>query len=304
MNTKKIFIFGILTFVIFSMLTTEDVLLYPEETQKGYSIFHETMVDMTWQEVEKAAADGAVILMTTAVIEQHGPHMTCGIDTYLGYLMCKLTRQSLESRGIKTLIAPPLYWGINSVSHIFPGTFSLRPETMKALMHDIFASLKNMGFKNIYNINAHGDSLHIRPAIEAVIDARESLDLNAFYLLSEEDAQRMGIQDKVPPFFLIHEFPSEDEPAQEYLDLHAGGYETSFVAAYFPDMVDMEMAKTLPLTKVTPQNLGEWRTDTLKITPQGYLGDPASTDIAWGKEAMEEICRMMADAIEKNLKKK
>ena len=273
----------------------------PEETQ-GYSIFHETMVDMTWQEVKKAAEEGAVILMTTAVIEQHGPHMTCGIDTYLGYLLCKQTRQLLESRGIKTLIAPPFYWGVNSVSHIFPGTFTVRPETMKALLHDIFSSLKNMGFKNIYNINAHGDSLHIRPAIEAVIDARESLGLNAYYLVSEDDAKRMGIQDNIPPFFLIHEFPAEDEEPSEYLDLHAGGFETSLVAAYFPEMVNMEMAQTLPPTKVSAQNIGEWRTDTLKITPLGYLGDPAKTDPAWGKKFIRELCRMMADAIHKNLK--
>ncbi|NIM90662.1 MAG: hypothetical protein GTO17_06900 [Candidatus Aminicenantes bacterium] len=28
-------------------------------TSEGYSIFHETMVDMTWQEVEKAAKGGS-----------------------------------------------------------------------------------------------------------------------------------------------------------------------------------------------------------------------------------------------------
>ena len=106
----------------------------------GYSIFHETMVDMTWPEVEKAARDGAVVLMTTAVIEEHGPHMSCGIDTYLGYLMCKITRRELEARGVKAVIAPPFYWGINVSSHVFPGTFTVRPETMKALLHDLLAS--------------------------------------------------------------------------------------------------------------------------------------------------------------------
>ena len=35
----------------------------------GYSIFHETMVDMNWPDVESAAEQGAVILLPTAVIE-------------------------------------------------------------------------------------------------------------------------------------------------------------------------------------------------------------------------------------------
>ncbi len=43
-------------------------------TSGGDSIFHEIMVDMTWRAVEKAAKVGAIVLMTTAVIEEHGPH--------------------------------------------------------------------------------------------------------------------------------------------------------------------------------------------------------------------------------------
>ena len=62
----------------------------------GYSIFHETMADMTWQEVEKAAQKGAVVLLAGAVIEEHGPHMVNGIDTYLGYMTCKIIRRELE----------------------------------------------------------------------------------------------------------------------------------------------------------------------------------------------------------------
>ena len=123
------------------------------------------MVDMTWQEVEKAAEEGAVILTTTAVVEQHGPHMNCGIDTYLGYLYCTHVQRELEARGVKALVAPPFFWGINSASHVFAGSFTVRPETMKALLHDIFASLKSMGFTDIVNINAHGDGADIRTAI-------------------------------------------------------------------------------------------------------------------------------------------
>ena len=112
----------------------------------GYSIFHETMVDMAWPDIEKAAKAGAVVLMATAVIEEHGPHMSCGTDTYLGYLLCKLTRRQLESKGVKAVIAPPFFWGVNSATHVFPGTFAIQPETAKVLLWDIFASLKSMGF--------------------------------------------------------------------------------------------------------------------------------------------------------------
>lgn len=265
-------------------------------TSSGYSIFHETMVDMTWPEVEKAAREGAIVLMTTAVVEEHGPHMSCGIDTYLGYLMCKLTRWELESRGIKAVIAPPFFWGVNRTSHVFPGTFTVRPETMKAVLHDMFASLKSMGFQDIFNINAHGDGLHIRTAVEAVVDAHESLGLNVRYLMSEEEAERAGLTGK-EPIFVVHKSPPMETEETEYLDLHAGAWETGVVAAFFPEEVDAKTARALEPTKVTVKELGEWVKDMKKVTPLGYLGDPAKYDAAAAKKNVEDSCRMMAEAI-------
>lgn len=272
-------------------------------TSGGYSIFHETMVDMTWPEIEKAAKEGAVILMTTAVIEEHGPHMSCGVDAYGGYLMCKLTRRELESRGIQTLIAPPFYWGINRASHVFPGTFTVRPETMKAMLQDMLASLKSMGFQNVFNINAHMDGLHIRTAVEAIVEAQKSLGLNVRYLMSEEDAKRAGLTGN-EPFFLIHKSPPAEAEPSEYLDLHAGAGETGFMAAFFPDQVNSKLAGTLQPTKVTINELGEWVNDMKKLTPLGYMGDPARFDAAKAKNEMEASCRMMADAIAAALGKK
>ncbi|MCJ7582652.1 MAG: creatininase family protein, partial [Candidatus Aminicenantes bacterium] len=87
MKTKKILCLGIIMTVLFPMISTKTAFSLPKQDQKGHSIFQETMADMTWQEVEKAAAEGAVILTNTSVIEEHGPHMDCGIDAYLGYQM-------------------------------------------------------------------------------------------------------------------------------------------------------------------------------------------------------------------------
>lgn len=269
----------------------------PPAAAGSFTIFQGTMADMTWPDVEKAARDGAIVLMTTAVIEEHGPHMTCGIDAYLGYLMCRLTHQELEGRGIKTVIAPPLYWGINRSSHVFAGTFTVRPETMKALLHDILASLKSMGFRDIFNINAHGDGLHIRTAIEGLIESRKNLNLNIRYLMSEEDAKRSGMTGN-EPFFLVHKTPPTGLGSQEYLDLHAGAWETGIVAAYFPEQVNVTVARTLEPTRVKRDRITEWINNMRKVTPQGYLGDPASFDARQAKTYMEANCRMMADAIE------
>ncbi|MCJ7679751.1 MAG: creatininase family protein [Candidatus Aminicenantes bacterium] len=269
----------------------------PTETKGGYSIFHETMVDMTWQQVEKAAADSAVILTNTDVIEEHGPHMSCGIDSYLGYLICKLTRRELEKKNVKTLIAPPFYWGINNSSHVFPGSFTVREETMIAVLYDMFNSLKNMGFTDIFNINSHGDGTHIRTALKAIIKAREELGLNIRYLMSDIDAKRSGLDKEAPPFLLIFKAPPWSGGDSKFMDLHAGAWETGAVAAFFPDVMDQTTARKQKATKVTADQLGEWVRDMKKVTPLGYLGDPAGFDAASGRKEIENICRGMAEAI-------
>jgi creatinine amidohydrolase len=271
-------------------------------SKQGDSIFAGTMVDMTWQEVEKAAQEGAVILTSTAVVEQHGPHMSCGIDTYLGYLYCTHVQKELESRGVKALVAPPFFWGINSASHVFPGSFTVRPETMKALLHDIFASLKSWGFTDIININAHGDGAHIRTALQAVIESRESLEINVRYAMPDWQAKTSGLSGK-EGFILTYKAPEFDITAMKYMDLHAGAYETGLVAAYFPDQVNEKVAKKQIATKVTMQELGEWVKDMRRVTPLGYLGDPANFDAERAKKDFEDECRGIADAVEAILKK-
>ena len=267
----------------------------------GYSIFHETMVDMNWPDVEKAAEQGAVILLPTAVIEEHGPHMSCGIDTYGAYLVCKLTRRELESRGIKTLIAPPFYWGINGTTHVFPGTFTVRKETMQALLHDILSSLKSWGFNDIFNLNFHGDGQHCITILESIIDARETLGLNAYCVLSEGEIMRYGLSGN-EPFIVSRKSPPSDEQPQEFLDIHAGADETGIVAAFFPDQVDTDLARALEPTRITYQQVAQWLTDARRITPLGYLGDPAGFDAEAAKEYLEADCKLLADSIEEQLK--
>lgn len=270
--------------------------------QGSYSIFQGTMADMTWIDVEKAASEGAVILLTTAVIEEHGPHMGCGIDTYLGYNTCKLVRRTLESKGIKTLIAPPFYWGINRTTKVFPGTFTVREETMKALLHDIFTSLKNMNFKDIYILNSHGDGLHITTGIEAVKESRESLKINIRYVLTDDDIKNLELKGD-EDYIAVYKSLPKKQTSQKGLDIHAGALETGLVAAFFPGLVDTAIAKVLRPTDITKENSGEWIRDARWATPLGYVGDPAKFDAEEAKKYWEASCKKMADSI-KNTREK
>ena len=118
---------------------------------------------MTWLEVERAARNGAVVLWGLGVIEEHGRHLPLGTDVYLPYATLKLARRRLTDRGVEALIAPPFYWGINNVTGSFPGSFTVRPDTMRALMLDVFSSLRKDGFEAIFCISGRATRCTTRP---------------------------------------------------------------------------------------------------------------------------------------------
>ncbi len=158
----------------------------------GYSIFEETMVDMTYPEVVKAATRGAVVLLPSGVVEQHGPHLPIGVDTYGSYLLAKLTRREMSRLGREALIAPPFYWGINKVTEGFPATFRTRHETAVMLLTDIFDTLIEDGFQNVFIVNHQGDAGHAKVQIE-VMQAQHAKGNNGIAWVEDEPtAKRHG----------------------------------------------------------------------------------------------------------------
>ena len=269
----------------------------------GYSIFHETIVDMRWPDVEKAAKAGAIIIVPTAVIEEHGPHMDLGVDTYLGYLRAKLVRRELERRGVRTVITPPFFWGINICTGSFPGSFTSRPEVMKEAFLDVLTSVNGWGFKRIFVLNWHGDAMQNGTLLQALEQA-QSWAINAAYVTTPFYAGRLGLTG-AEKHVIVENVPPPAGPPPQYLEVHADKGETGLMAYYYPELVDVAMAKTLKPTNLGPKELGTWRTGgevAKKITPQGYFGDPAAFDKEKAKAEFESGVKSAADVIESAVK--
>jgi creatinine amidohydrolase len=274
----------------------------PEVSTRGYSIFEGTMADMTYPQIEKAAKEKAIVLFPTGVIEEHGPAMPLGTDTYEAYINAKLVKAQLEKKGIQTLIAPPFYWGINSETGSFGGSFHSREETVISVLWDAMASLKRWGFENVFFVNQHNGADHIRAILRAVQKARVDTGIRAYFILDGGLAKRLGFTGK-EPYILIPK--STPQPPSKYVEVHAGGREMSMMWYYFPELVDLEIWKTLKSTDLTSQDLDVWRRgweEARKVMPQGFFGDPTTATLEGGKNSMEEIGKRFAELIEVFLK--
>lgn len=274
-------------------------------SEGGYSIFHETMVDMTFQEVEEAAKRGAILLWPMGVIEEHGPHLPLGTDIYGAYAGIKHAARLLKAQGKDVLVAPPMYWGINEATGAFGGSFSVRPATLKAIIDDVFASFRKDGFQTVYIIAGHGDRLHNQVIVEGVEAARSVTGMRAFVLLESAMVDRLALKGTEPHIVLVEEPPPPTEP-RRYVEVHAGANETSSLWYNFPALVRTEMLSTLPDTRLGPDDLAEWRKgwhNARTKTPLGYFGDPSSASLERGERQQLSRATRLANAILKHMER-
>ena len=270
----------------------------------GSSIFDETMVEMPWPEIEKAAEQDAIVLLPTGVIEEHGPHMGLGVDTLCSVLSCRLAKKNLEDLGIRALIAPPYYWGINNATGSFPGSFTVGKDTMKAVLYDILVCLRRWGFKYVFNLNWHGEETHIMAILEAIREARVASGVRAYSILRAFDVRRLKMAGD-EPYVLVQQVGFPPGPPPKYLEIHAESFETGLMAAYFPDHVDTELARTLKSTDLTVEDLMVWAKgwdEAKRVTPLGYFGDPSSFDPKAARAELERHTMSIATLIVRFLK--
>jgi creatinine amidohydrolase len=218
--------------------------------QSDLSIFTETMVEMTWEEVKLSAERGDSVLFPVAVVEAHGPHMDLSPDIYISYLFCRFLKKNLSEKGINTIIAPPYYWGINSATNKYPGSFTVRPETFKAMLFDIFSSLNEWGFSNVFIVNSHGDKQHTKVIGQSIDEIKQKLNMNVYSM----DNLDIFVENKPT-------FPEQRNDRFEP-DIHAGAIETATMWSFYPQKVKKDIALQLSPEK--------------RFDPLAYCGDPAS----------------------------
>jgi len=106
--------------------------------------------ELTWEDVANYLKTEDIVIFPVGSTEQHGPAGPLGLDSYAAIA---LVEDAAEEAGV--LVTPPLWFG-DSPHHLdFPGTISLRTETLAAVAKDVIRSLAKNGFKKIITVNGH-----------------------------------------------------------------------------------------------------------------------------------------------------
>ena len=116
---------------------------------------------MTWPEVETHLAQGVCALLPVGSVEQHGPMGLIGTD-----VICAAAIAERAAAQVGAIVAPALSYTPAPFNTSFPGTVSITPGLLRALVTQVCDGLLAQGFLGVFIVNGHGANLD--PIAQAV----------------------------------------------------------------------------------------------------------------------------------------
>jgi creatinine amidohydrolase len=108
----------------------------------------------TWPEVEAYLRQSAGLIIPIGSTEQHGPTGLIGTDAICAEVLAQAVGDATDA-----LVAPTINVGMALHHTAFPGSMSLRPSTLIALIQDYLRPLVGYGFTRFFFINGHGGNI-------------------------------------------------------------------------------------------------------------------------------------------------
>jgi creatinine amidohydrolase len=219
------------------------------------------------------AASGVAVVATGSV-EQHGGHLPLGTDAFAAASIAERVAARLDT--VAASLGPV---GVAHYHLSWPGTLSLRPATLGAVLVDVCGGLRGAGARRIVVVNWHeGNSPTLR--------------------LAADEAQRShGVQVVIAESHVITHtlYPEEMEFT------HAGSMETAAVLAYDASLVHLEDATEPSEREAGEMAHGLFRRpdvypvlrDFHQIAATGWYGRPERAT----PERAEQIAEAVADHV-------
>lgn len=233
--------------------------------------------EWTWQDFAAADLSGTIAVLPVAAIEQHGPHLPVGVDTFImeGYLR-RVVAQLPDN--IPVLFLPVQAVG-KSNEHIgFPGTLTLSAETVIRAWSEIGESVHRAGIRKLILVNSHGGNV-------------TSLDI-----VARDLRVRLGMLVVTASWHRFGHPEQAFSPHERTHGIHAGDAETSLMLAFRPELVRFDKAEDFVPSSVAIEQEFTWLRVTQPIgfgwtaqdvSRSGAMGNAAAATAAKGEAAAD-----------------
>jgi len=238
--------------------------------------------------------DEVVAVLPVAATEQHGPHLPLKVDTSIADGIVSAALAYLPESA-SSLFLPTQAIGFSPEHIRFPGTLTLKAETLIRLWTEIGESVAAAGVKKFVFFNAHGGQANFMDIVAR--DLRSRLGMLVFSVNWYGLPLRGPEGDDVNALF----------SAQEHrFGIHAGDVETSLMLALSPADVHMAQAQNFPSTSKARAAefaiLGNGKSAKLAWQMQDYnaagaVGNAAAATADKGLQVLQSAAKAFADLL-------
>ena len=244
---------------------------------------------LNWKQVDALPRDRTLLILPTAAIEQHGPHLPLATDTLINNVVLG---RALDLLPIDAPVyaLPPVCYGKSNEHLGFPGTLSVSSATFMAVLRDLGASVAATGFQRLVLFNTHGGNTSLVDVMAR--DLRAEFGLRTFTIFGSGGATFEGLN-----------------PQERTYGFHAGELETAYLLAATPELVDTSAYTVNYIASINDKKLlapengaANFAWLTRDIAPSGVMGDPRPATAAngelWLNAAAKRIAAVLQEILE------
>jgi creatinine amidohydrolase len=244
--------------------------------------------EMTWQDFSGADTARWIAVLPLAAVEQHGPHLPLGTDTFIAEAYLARSRQSIPA-DLPVTFLPTQSIGHSEEHQAFPGTLTLSAETAIRAWTEIGDSVGRAGLRKLVLMTSHGGNTQTMDLVARNLRARHAM------LVVTCGWQRFGYPEGL--------FSAEEQRH----GIHAGEIETSLMQAARAETVRMNKAgNNVPTTVALatefrwlnasrPAGFG-WMTQDLHAS--GAVGNARAATAEKGEAAFEHGAKAFVELLQ------
>jgi creatinine amidohydrolase len=117
--------------------------------------------EMNTEQIKALDREKTVVLLPGGILEEHGPYLPSFTDGYRDERLTEaLANAIVERPGWKVLIFPLIPLGTHPANalgqkYVFPGSYTVRPSTLRAVFMDLATDLGEQGFRWVFVVHSH-----------------------------------------------------------------------------------------------------------------------------------------------------